>query len=77
MRGDEVAQQIARPMPHGHAFIHGQPNSWVPLSGKRNENAVAFAKAGNAKLNKTGPRVNDGEQMLKMRESALTEARAA
>jgi hypothetical protein len=48
--------------------------AWPPFSAERDENAVAFAKPGNAKLNKIGARVNDGEQMLKIRGSALTAA---
>jgi hypothetical protein len=32
--------------------------------GKGSENAVAFAKAGNAKLNETGHSVNEGKQTI-------------
>jgi hypothetical protein len=38
----------------------------------RNENAVAFPKAGNAKLNETGHSVNDGQQTIKIRFKSLT-----
>jgi hypothetical protein len=36
------------------------------------ENAVAFAKAGNAKLNKISTEINDGAQTLKMHSAGLT-----
>jgi hypothetical protein len=37
------------------------------LSGRSNENAVAFPKAGNAKLNENSRSVNDDEETIKMR----------
>jgi hypothetical protein len=36
------------------------------------ENAVAFTKAGNAKLNKMRAGINDAEQVFKMHSPALT-----
>jgi hypothetical protein len=44
---------------------------WAPFLRERHENAVAFAKAGNAKLNENGRSVNDGEETIKMRGNML------
>jgi hypothetical protein len=44
------------------------------LSRRRNENAVAFPKAGNAKLNERSAFVNDDEEAIKMRFKTLTRA---